>query len=101
MTDMKRHETTVKNLDQLLSTIRALNPTCKEILSYGEKYAGFDQITYARDETYFGPSLHNTKSLGEYGPIHIDIGCGGIHLMLTKGSAKSFIEYVTHLRAQK
>lgn len=95
---MRTNDKTIRELEQLLSVIRRLSPTCEEIRSYGIKHAGFEQVTYAGDQTYFGPYLHNTKALNEYGPIHIDLGCGGIHLMLSKGSATTFIEYLRDSR---
>lgn len=83
---MKRRLVKVtKQLEEALKIIKDLDPTCEEIIEYAERNKGvYGLVTSTRGEEYFGPHLHDTWGLKRGGRAHIDIGCGGYHLMLDK-----------------
>lgn len=90
----------IKELEQALSIINSLDPTCDEIIEYGksEHYgaASFNE----RNGGYWKPQLHNTWGEKRGGRVHIDIGCGGWHLMLDRYWAPDFIAWIREKRQQ-
>ena len=84
-------------LQQALEEIRELGPTSEEIKEYGEQ-AGYGTVTYTRNARYYPPHLHDTWGRKWGGRVHIDIGSGGIHLMLDNVSAFDFIEFIRDRR---
>ena len=86
---------------ELLEEIKDLNVTCDEIRSFGECFAGFSSVSYSESEVFLGPTLHDTQATKEYGPPHINIGCGGFLLILDNESALVFVDYVRDLRTRK
>jgi len=83
----------LKIVQEALEEIRKLDPTCEEIVEYA-KGGGYGIITYTNSDYYFGPRLHDTWGIKFGGSVHIDIGCGGYHLMLDKYSAWEFVEFI-------
>ena len=86
-----------KKLEKALEEILNLKPTCEEIEEYAEN-APYGVVTAARGEEYFGPFLHDTWMIKRGGRVHIDIGCGGVHLMLDKYYAEDFIKFIKNKR---
>jgi hypothetical protein len=82
----------LKNLQLALEEIKKLNPTAQEIEEYG-KNGVYGVVTYTKDRGYFPPRLHNTWGKKSGGRVHIDIGSGGVHLMLDKSVVWDFIEF--------
>lgn len=95
-----------EELEKALSEIKRLDPTCKEIEEYGKDIKGdccgygYGVVTMAKGEGYFGPRLHDTWQIKNGGRVHIDIGCCGYHLMLDKGWAIDFIEFIKNKRKE-
>ena len=85
---------------RIFDEIEALKPTPEEIEEYG-KIASYGAATYTDEEGYFPPRLHDTWGLKSGGRVHIDIGSGGVHLMLDKDEARDFIEFIKTERKSK
>lgn len=86
-----------EKLEKALIEIELLDPSCEEIEEYGEN-AGYGVVTVTENKDYFFPHLHDTWGEKYGGRVHIDIGCGGYHLMLDKYSAEDFIEFIKNKR---
>lgn len=80
--------------------IEVLKPTPEEIEEYGKEPC-YGVVTYTDDKGYFPPRLRNTWGLKRGGRVHIDIGSGGVHLMLDKDAAQGFIEFIKTKRKSK
>jgi len=87
----------IAELEKALEEIKSLDPTCEEIEEYGEN-AGYGVVTHTMEEQYFRPHLHDTYGLKQGGRVHIDIGCGGCHLMLDRYEAWYFIAFIKDKR---
>ena len=84
--------------DKIAAQIETLDPACEEIVGYA-KVAPYGAVTRSRSQQYFGPTLHDTWGVKRGGRVHIDLGCGGYHLMLDKYSAWDFVEFVKEERS--
>ena len=84
--------------------ITKLSPTCEEITDYGkflyETNANYGVVTLTNGNDHF-QRLHDTwYSHSKYGGrVHIDLGCNGYHLMLTKNTYIDFIDFVKKRRS--
>ncbi len=87
-----------EELEKALEEIKQLDPTCDEIKEYGE-CVEHGVVTLTESEECFKPQLHDTWGMKVGGRVHIDIGCGGYHLMLDKKRAKDFIRFIKEKRA--
>jgi hypothetical protein len=87
----------MQRLTKSLEKIQQLKPTCKEILAFGPQSVR-GVVTYTESDRYFAPKLHNTLGFKSGGRVHIDIGCGGCHLMLDKNNAEEFIKFIRAMR---
>jgi len=87
----------IEVVESALEQIRELEPTPDEIESYGEVWA-YGVVTYTKDTGYYPPHLHNTWGKKWGGRVHIDIGSGGVHLMLDKHAAWGFIDFIRNRR---
>ncbi len=85
----------IQILEKALGEINELGPTCDEIVEFSED---FYDSTRTNSKNYFGPSLHNTWGYKTGGRVHIDIGCDGVHLMLTKDTVYAFIDFIKDKR---
>ena len=83
----------VEIVERALDEIRRLDPTCEEIVAYGQQ-ASYGEVTFSDSKQYFPPRLHDTWGLKRGGRVHIDMGCSGYHLMLDKHGAAGFIEFI-------
>ena len=83
-----------------LDEIKKLNPTPEQIEEYGKEWV-YGVVTYTEDRGYSPPRLHDTWGLKSGGRVHIDIGSGGVHLMLDKDAAWDFIDFIKNKRKAK
>ena len=84
-------------IEKAFAEIIGLTPTCEEIEAYGEK-GYYGAVKYTGLSGYHKPKIHNTWGVKYGGRVHIDIGCGGYHLMLDRGFAFDFIEFIKECR---
>ena len=83
--------------------ITKLSPTCEEITAYGEylyeNKTDYGVLTTTTGNDYF-QRLHDTwYEHSKYGGrVHIDLGCNGYHLMLTKNTYMDFIDFIKKKR---
>lgn len=94
----RRPTKAIKILEKALDEILQLNPTCDEIVAFS-KVSG--HWTHSNNDRYFSPRLHDSWGVKLGGRVHIDLGCAGIHLMLTKESASVFINFIKDNRDVK
>jgi len=84
-------------IEKACEEIKKLQPISDEIVSYA-KQASYGEVTYTKDESYFGPKVHNTWGKKQRGRVHIDIGSEGYHLMLDRHASLRFIEFIKKVR---
>ena len=89
-----------KKLNEALTEIKRLNPTCDEIEEFGEN-ADYGVATLTENDRYFPPQLHDTWGVKRGGRVHIDIGSRGTHLMLDKKHVDGFIQFIKMKRRDK
>lgn len=83
-------------VEKALDEILQLNPTCDEIIAFSENYPG--TWTHSNAKGFFRPRLHDTWGIKRGGRVHIDLGCAGHHVMLTKKTADVFIDFIKDKR---
>ncbi len=86
----------IQILEKALDEIRELGPTCDEIIAFSEVSSNW---THSRSKSYHSPRLHNTWGYKKGGRVHIDLGCAGIHVMLTKECVYGFIDFIKDERS--
>jgi hypothetical protein len=87
----------IEKVEKSLLEIGLMDPTCEEIIEYAE-IAGYGTVTITDNENYFPPRLDNTYGKKFGGRVHIDVGCGGYHLMLDQYKSKNFIDFIKNKR---
>jgi hypothetical protein len=87
-------------IEKSSTEITELKPTCEEIEAYGEN-GYYGAVTYTGSAGYHKPKIHNTWGEKRGGRVHIDMGCGGYHLMLDRSFAKDFIDFIKERRQNK
>ena len=86
-----------EKLEKALEEILNLKPTCEEIEEYAEN-APYGGSYNRKRRRIFWPFLHDTWMIKQGRRVHIDIGCGGAHLMLDKYYAEDFIKFIKNKR---
>lgn len=83
--------------------IKELKPDCDEIAAYAEHLYANNQdhgtVTLSNGNNYF-QKIHDTwySAPKQGGRVHIDLGCKGYHLMLTKKTYQDFVDFVKDMR---
>ena len=83
--------------------ITKLSPTCEEISAYGEYLfatnTNYGVVTLTNGNNQFQRLHDSWYAHSKYGGrVHVDLGCNGYHLMLTKNTYMDFIDFVKDMR---
>ena len=79
-------------IEKLHEEILALNYSINDIVDF-VGVAGWGAVTRSKKDDYFA-RIHDTWGEKKGGRVHIDMGAEGWHLMLDRGNARKFIEFV-------
>ena len=65
------------------------------------EFSGYGKVPYADARRCLPPRLRNAWGVTRGGSVHLDIGCCGCHLLLTKDSAPFSVAFLKERRANQ